>query len=214
MDDLVELLLRDPADEVDLRAVVLLELLGERDELDALELEVGGERGRHRHRPGQRDLVADDLDEELLDGAQDGGGVVGHGLLSRGTRVQAITWSPSRTVSATISPIVRRSPWTAVTSSLRGSVIPVRRALATASLAVHSRASHSSAGRPAPSATSAGVNATACRLGLRGSTRSTSMPTSSVGLTIATARSSLCATEARSAPAPAAATVGAPDAAL
>jgi len=50
---------------------VLLQLLGERDELDALELEVGVERRLHFDRREQRDVLAGDLDDQLADGGED-----------------------------------------------------------------------------------------------------------------------------------------------
>src|SRR5262245_52572315 len=75
-DDLVQLLLGEPADEVDLVAVALEQLLGQGHELDALDLEVVVERGARLDLDVEQVLLADDFDEQPSDLLQDAFGGV------------------------------------------------------------------------------------------------------------------------------------------
>ena len=134
------------------------------------------------------------------------------------SQVQAtICASSSARVVTTTPSIVRRSPSTAVQVSLRGSVRPVPRALATASLAAHSRVSHASRspGSRLPSASSSTVNATSTNDAGRAATTSRSMPGAvPAAPTSATARSSLCAIDTASAWPPGAMARGRPSGSL
>src|SRR5262245_15129944 len=64
-EDLVELLVREPADEVDALAVALQQLLGQSHELDALDLELVVEGSLGGDLDIEEVLLADHLDEEL-----------------------------------------------------------------------------------------------------------------------------------------------------
>src|SRR5687768_6124307 len=64
VDDLVDVELGEPGDQVDLLAVVLLQLLAETHELDALELQVLGERRVHVELDAERVVLAHDLADE------------------------------------------------------------------------------------------------------------------------------------------------------
>src|SRR6185295_5340962 len=169
---LIEIHAGKPPGEVDGLAVLVANPLGERHELDALELEVLGERCLHSDGKLVCPLLGDHVTNHAGDVVED---ALFDVTVHAGT--QLITRLPSFLVSTQTSPTSRRVPARSRTGKRRGEpASPVPADLAAASLADQSLVHASSRGSPSTKRSSSFVNESSANESPRGSMRSKSIP--------------------------------------